>query len=71
MPLFYVQDDDRPLFVLARDFADAEAKYRMVIKRENDGDDFQYEPPKGINYVADDNDVVINEMPVGWCECCE
>ena len=57
MPLFQVQDHDRPLWIIATDFQDALEKWTAVVKVENDGEDIG--PPLGISWVASDEDVVV------------
>lgn len=58
--LFRVQDAHRPVFVLAEDLQDALAKWRDMLTTENDGiDDFQDDYPSGIEFLADDGDVIL------------
>ena len=63
MPLFHIQDDDRPLYVVAHDYNQAVAKWQKIVKDEND--DIE-EPilPKAVALIADDHDLVIGERPV-------
>lgn len=62
MKLFLVQDDDRPMYVLAADFNAALRVYRerMLVEdpelRPQDVPD-----PKGIQWVADADEVLIAE----------
>lgn len=53
MPLYHVQDSDRPMFIIAADFETALAQWRNQIRLENDGD--VGEPPQGIQCVANDD----------------
>src|ERR1041385_685774 len=46
MPLFHVQDSDRPGWVIAENFAEAVRKWETAVAKENDGD--KGEPPKGV-----------------------
>lgn len=55
MPLFQIQDDDRPVFVIAVNFEHALTRYETLVRSENDG---EYEPPKGVAYLADDDDIL-------------
>lgn len=59
MPLFYVQDDDRPGYVVAENYADAERKWRAAVAEENDGDDCG--PPRGIAMLCEDNELIVDE----------
>ena len=55
MQLFHVQDCDRPLYVVARDWTEALAVWQWVIADENPGCD--QEQPDGIQFVAGSNDL--------------
>ena len=57
MPLFNIQDSDRPLWVVAKDWGDALEQWREQIIHENDGD---VSDPQGIQYVCDDDDLLIH-----------
>lgn len=58
-PLFHVQDSDRPLWIVARDFGHAVEKWRDVIRRENNLDPSDNEDmPTGVQHVCDDDDFV-------------
>ena len=54
MPLFYVQDPDRPMHVIAKDLSEAWDKYANHILDES-GDTGD---PKGITFVCDDEDLI-------------
>jgi hypothetical protein len=55
MNLYQVQDDDRPMFVVARDFGDAVRRWQAQIAKENEGCDG--EQPKGVSVIAENSDV--------------
>jgi len=60
MPLYHVQDDNAPKWVLAANYANAIEKWKKAVAAENE----PYEPgeieePKGIVFVCDDDDLVI------------
>lgn len=57
MPLFHVQDSDRPLFVVASTWQQARDHWAGVIALENDGscDD----EPQGIHLICEDNELVL------------
>lgn len=61
MPLYHVQDADRPLYVVAKDWATAIDAWRQQIREENDGDDG--DEPLGVNLVCDDNELNIYGSP--------
>jgi hypothetical protein len=61
MPLYLVQDDDRPLFVIADDFPQAISKWKKVISDENEGDDAE---PAGVHKLADDHELVVENKPM-------
>lgn len=56
MPLFKVDDNDRPAFVFARTYAEAIEKWETVIREENDGE--IAEPPKGVAFICDDDEII-------------
>jgi hypothetical protein len=56
MPLFHVQDSDRPLWVVAKDWSDAIQQWKQQIAHENDGD---ISEPQGVQYVCDNDDLLI------------
>jgi hypothetical protein len=57
MPLFNIQDSDRPLWVVAKDFHDAFEQWREQVIHENEGEVLD---PQGIQYVCDDDDLLID-----------
>ena len=63
MPLFQIQDSDRPMFIFATDWGQALIIWRNILARENPDSDCSEEQPDGINYVADDNDVAFITPP--------
>lgn len=57
MPLFQIQDTDRPAFVFAENYAEAESKWRSAVSHENDDQDPG--PCQGISYICDDNEIIV------------
>jgi len=64
MPLFHVQDADRPAYVLAKNYSEAEERWRAVVGAENDweGDDDDFAPPLGIMFVCDDAELLLDSQ---------
>jgi hypothetical protein len=61
--LFRVQDDDRPLYVLAPHFSDAVDLWREVRAIE-EGEPFEeVAPPRGVEFLADADDIVTRPAP--------
>jgi hypothetical protein len=60
MPLFHVQDTDRPMYVIAETYSKALEEWAksMVIENECHIDDM--EPPLGIRYVCPDDDLILS-----------
>ena len=58
MSLFYVQDSDRPLWIVAANWAEALLQWQEVIKRENNGE--CDDGPQGIQYICPEDELVIN-----------
>lgn len=59
MPLFQIQDDDRPGFVVAKDYAEAIKKWSAAVLKENE--DVDTGPPRGVSIVCDDRDLIVGE----------
>ena len=57
MPLYHVQDSDRPCWVVAASWNDALAQWRTLIAKENDDSDDA--DPQGIAYVCDNDELII------------
>ncbi len=57
--LFLVQDDDRSLYVIAKDFTEAIAKWQKQIRHENEDEhpDHFAPLPTGVHKIAEDDDV--------------
>lgn len=58
MPLFLVQDSDRPMYVKAESFGDAVALWERLIAVENDLDPDDVDYPLGVQYVAPDDELI-------------
>lgn len=56
MPLFQVQDADRPLWVIADDFPAALFKWQKKIHEENP--DLPNAIPQGVAFVCDDEELL-------------
>lgn len=59
MPLFHVQDSDRPLFIIADDMQAAIERWRDVVEYENEGERPDW--PEGVHYIADDDEIAVAE----------
>ena len=58
--LFHIQDDDRSIFVIARDWQHALEKWQALIKQENEWEEGQDEPqPRGISLIAEKNEIIL------------
>jgi hypothetical protein len=58
MPLYQIQDGDRPCWVVATTWDDALTQWRAVIAREND--DMDEAEPEGIARICDDDELIIH-----------
>lgn len=56
MPLYQVQDSDRPMWVIAADWGRALIQWKELIARENDGEEAE---PDGIMLVCSDDEILI------------
>lgn len=64
--LYLVQDDDRPLYVLAQDWNDALRGWQLRIRRENDMEADEDCQPTGIQLVARHDEIVLPSiLPAG------
>lgn len=63
MPLFYIQDNDRPGYVKAKNYEEAVNKWRNAVSKEND--DCDIDPPKGAQFLADDFEIILE---TDWVE---
>lgn len=60
MPLFLVQDDERPLYVVAENFTKALEAWREIICEENDATMEQLDDATGIQKLCDDDELIVN-----------
>ena len=56
MNLYHVQDSDRPMWVVADDYGDAERRWRSQIAGENECPPGDCDPPDGVSLVASGTD---------------
>lgn len=56
MPLYHIQDSDRPLWIVAKDWRDALDQRKAQIALENDGDEAE---PQGIQHVCDNDELIV------------
>lgn len=63
MNLYYVQDSDRPMWVVAIDWQDAVDKWKAKIREENEGE-CECDEPQGIQLVCDDDDLLIDNATI-------
>lgn len=56
--LYHVQDDVRPLWVLAEHWEEALEKWRDKVRRENDDNPDEKFDPKGVQFVADADEIL-------------
>jgi hypothetical protein len=60
MPLYLIQDNDRPLWIVAKSYGQAEQVWKKIVAQENEISLDEVESPKGINFICDDMDLVLN-----------
>lgn len=60
MPLFEVQDADRPMYVVDDNYSDALEYWKEAVAIENDIPTNEVEPPLGIRFVCGNDDLIIN-----------
>ena len=62
MPLYLVQDSDRPLYIVADSWERAIGAWQQVILTENppQGDDTALDSPTGVQFLCHDNEIVVD-----------
>lgn len=61
MPLFLVQDSDRPVYVVAADYSHAVAKWQQAVADENEIPIADVGEPDGINRLCDDCELIVGD----------
>lgn len=61
MPLFEVQDADRPMFVIEKDYQQAIDRWAEIVADENDLLRTEVEPPWGVRFIADNDCLIISK----------
>lgn len=61
MPLFLVQDTDRPMWIFAMNYQQACNKWKKRMAAENEIDDWEIDvdEPQGINFICEDDDILL------------
>lgn len=59
MNLYLVQDDERPMYVVASSFLEALSKWQAFIEKENDTDDLEPPKGKGVQFVCDRRELLL------------
>lgn len=58
--LYYIQESDRPMYVIANSYEEAFNKWVKLIRKENNmTPDEEVEPPLGIQFIAEENDIIL------------
>lgn len=61
MPLYHVQDSDRPLWIVATGFGHAAVKWKTIVAEENAIQYLDVDGPSGIYLLCDDDELVVHE----------
>ena len=56
--LYHVQDDDRPMYVVATSWIDALSRWKEQVSAENEESIEETAEPNGIARVCDDGDLI-------------
>jgi len=59
MSLFLVQDNDRPMWVVARSWAEAIEKWQSFVGQENDLGAATVNQPTGVQLVCEDDELIL------------
>jgi hypothetical protein len=57
MPLYHVQDKDRPGYVVAATFHEALFKWGKAVAKENGN--VLSDPPEGVSMICDDDELIV------------
>jgi hypothetical protein len=68
MNIYHVQDDDRPMYVLAQSWTDALERWQDLIQNENPGECLNGATPNGIALLAEKDDVLTWGAIRDWTE---
>ena len=64
MPLFSIQDNDRPAYVIADNYGEAQEKFLQAIFEENKeyySNVDELDIPLGISFICPDEDIIIDQ----------
>ncbi len=56
--LYHIQDNDRPMWVLASNYGEAVERWKQHIAPENECLPEDVEEPMGVSFVCDANDIL-------------
>ncbi len=65
MPLYLVQDSDRPIYVFASSMSDAVFKWQTAVAKENDDTVEGIGEPTGVTFLCSDYELIIDSDTVG------
>ena len=60
MPLYLIQDTDRPLWVVGKNYGQAEHTWKKIVAKENEIKIDEVESPLGISFVCEDLDLILS-----------
>jgi hypothetical protein len=64
MSLYMIQDNERPMWVIARDYNDALRLWESRVREENDmAKDEAVDPPQGIQHICEQGDLIWPREP--------
>lgn len=58
MNLYHVQDNDRPMWVLAKDYGHAVTLWKRHVGEENDMSAIVVDEPQGVQFICDEDDLL-------------
>ena len=62
MPLFHVENPERPMYVVACDYNQAHRAWKKQVATENEALESEVDMPAGILFVCEDSDLLINGL---------
>lgn len=66
MNLYYIQDSDRPMWVIAANWLEAIEKWKAKIREENDG---ECDEPQGVQLICDEDELEDKNQSGKGLEC--
>jgi hypothetical protein len=58
MPLYHIQDVDRPMWVIASGYGHAVSKWKTLVAKENEIKESEVEDPETVDFICYDDEII-------------